>query len=158
MIEKRRPRRRKPRLNHKRSNFARPFENRGMSVPRSRGALSKVLEKYTNLAQDAVSNGDRVVAENYFQYAEHYQRVLNETNENSGSDTTEITNVTKTENNDFKPSRTERAINAQNERVEKNNSHEESKNKDVQKPESNEQKASKTFTSDGLEALKPFEI
>ena len=40
-----------------------------------------------SLAQDAFSNGDRIVAESYYQYAEHYQRVLNEiveeTKENS---------------------------------------------------------------------------
>ena len=47
-------------------------------TPRSRGALSKALEKYMSLAQDAFSNGDRIVAESYYQYAEHYQRVLNE--------------------------------------------------------------------------------
>ena len=39
-----------------------------------------------SLAQDAFSNGDRIVAESYYQYAEHYQRVLNgveETKDNS---------------------------------------------------------------------------
>ena len=30
------------------------------------------------MAQDANSNGDRVVAENYYQYAEHYQRLINQ--------------------------------------------------------------------------------
>ena len=30
------------------------------------------------MAQDAHSNGDRIVAENFYQYAEHYQRLLNE--------------------------------------------------------------------------------
>ena len=31
-----------------------------------------------NMAQEAHSNGDRIVAESYYQYAEHYQRLLNE--------------------------------------------------------------------------------
>ena len=77
LIEKKRPRRRKPRLNQKRpSNHLRSFDNhRSVNVPRSRGALAKALEKYNGLAQDAVSNGDRIVAENYYQFAEHYQRV-----------------------------------------------------------------------------------
>ena len=35
------------------------------------------LTKYLNLARDAASSGDRVLAEGYYQHADHYQRVLN---------------------------------------------------------------------------------
>ena len=45
---------------------------------RSRGNqnASKLLEKYSNLAREALSSGDKVLSENYFQHAEHFSRVL----------------------------------------------------------------------------------
>jgi hypothetical protein len=45
---------------------------------RSRGNAVQLLEKYKSLARDAQLSGDRVLAETYLQYAEHYYRVLNE--------------------------------------------------------------------------------
>ncbi len=44
---------------------------------RVRGNAHQVYEKYIGLARDALSAGDRVAAESYYQYAEHYYRVLN---------------------------------------------------------------------------------
>ena len=41
-----------------------------------RGSASQVLEKYLALARDATAAGDRIAAENYFQHAEHYYRIL----------------------------------------------------------------------------------
>jgi hypothetical protein len=41
-----------------------------------RGNVSQVLEKYLSLARDAASSSDRIAAENYYQHAEHYYRVL----------------------------------------------------------------------------------
>ena len=43
---------------------------------RARGNASQMLEKYKKLAHDAQMNGDRVNAEYYFQFADHYFRVL----------------------------------------------------------------------------------
>ena len=37
---------------------------------------TKLIEKYTNLAQEALSNGDKILSENYFQHADHFARVL----------------------------------------------------------------------------------
>ena len=116
MIEKNRPRRKKPRINKNRTpNQLRTFETKGINTPKTRGAISKALEKYTSLAQDAFSNGDRIVAESYYQFAEHYQRVLNENFEDHKSDNI---NPRFRKNNeiDVKPSRTERAISATDER------------------------------------------
>ena len=45
---------------------------------RQRGNAHQLLEKYKSLARDATSQGDRVAAEYYMQYADHYYRVLNE--------------------------------------------------------------------------------
>lgn len=42
-----------------------------------RGTAQQVLEKYQALGRDATSAGDRVSAEAYFQFAEHYYRVVN---------------------------------------------------------------------------------
>jgi hypothetical protein len=45
---------------------------------RSRGNAAQLLEKYKSLARDAQLQGDRVQAESFLQYADHYYRVLNE--------------------------------------------------------------------------------
>ena len=39
---------------------------------------AKLIEKYNNLAREALSSGDKIVSENYFQHADHFTRVLNE--------------------------------------------------------------------------------
>ena len=51
---------------------------------------SKLVEKYSNLALEAISNGDKILSENYYQHAEHFIRVLGEksliTNKKENSD------------------------------------------------------------------------
>ena len=37
-----------------------------------------MAEKYTNLAREALSNGDKILSENYFQHAEHFVRILSD--------------------------------------------------------------------------------
>jgi hypothetical protein len=44
---------------------------------RIRGTAQQLFEKYLQLGRDATSSGDRVMAESYFQHAEHYFRILN---------------------------------------------------------------------------------
>ena len=44
-------------------------------------ALEKTMQKFQQLAQDAQSNGDPVLAQNYFQHADHYLRRFNELNQ-----------------------------------------------------------------------------
>ena len=41
-----------------------------------RGSAQQIAEKYATLARDAQSAGDRVMAENYLQHAEHYNRII----------------------------------------------------------------------------------
>lgn len=53
------------------------FDSNGPDV-RVRGHATQVYEKYLSLARDASSAGDRVIAESYFQHAEHYYRIMNE--------------------------------------------------------------------------------
>ena len=59
--------------------------NTGNNGARVRGSLSTVLEKYKNLAKDAMSSGDYIGAENYMQHAEHYTRIINIKNERNGN-------------------------------------------------------------------------
>ena len=37
---------------------------------------SKLIEKYNNLAREALSSGDKILSENYFQHADHFTRIL----------------------------------------------------------------------------------
>ncbi len=55
--------------------LTRVFESNGPDV-KIRGTASHVAEKYLQLARDAQSSGDPVAAENYFQHAEHYFRLI----------------------------------------------------------------------------------
>jgi hypothetical protein len=50
------------------------FESNGPDV-KVRGTAQTIAEKYTQLGRDAHSSGDNVMAENYFQHAEHYYRI-----------------------------------------------------------------------------------
>jgi len=56
------------------------FDSNGPEV-RIRGNAYQVHEKYLTLARDASSSGDRIAAENYYQHAEHYFRIMNLGNE-----------------------------------------------------------------------------
>ncbi|MFN7163591.1 MAG: DUF4167 domain-containing protein [Hyphomonas sp.] len=57
------------------NNPNRHFESVGPDV-KIRGSAQQVLEKYQQYARDAHTSGDRVLSEAYFQYAEHYQRIV----------------------------------------------------------------------------------
>lgn len=48
---------------------------------RNRGNAQQLMDKYTALARDATQQGDRIAAENYYQHADHYYRVVNARNE-----------------------------------------------------------------------------
>lgn len=48
---------------------------------RLRGTAQQLFEKYLQLGRDATSGGDRVMAESYFQHAEHYFRIINAMNQ-----------------------------------------------------------------------------
>jgi hypothetical protein len=65
------------RNNHRKSQnpLTRVYESNGPDV-KIRGTASHVAEKYIQLARDAQSSGDPVAAENYYQHAEHYFRLI----------------------------------------------------------------------------------
>tara|TARA_B100000902_G_scaffold350098_1_gene359140 strand:+ start:598 stop:1014 length:417 start_codon:yes stop_codon:yes gene_type:complete len=54
-------------------------ENFQRKIPgRNNHNAPKLIEKYNNLAREALSVGDKILSENYFQHADHFTRILNE--------------------------------------------------------------------------------
>lgn len=72
--------------------------NSGEYDRRARADAQKKLEKYLNLARDAQLDGDIIQAENWFQHADHYQRVINACDE---------------QDRQFMPQRVEQPLNAE---------------------------------------------
>ena len=60
------------------SNFSNN-ENFQRKIPgRNNHNASKLIEKYNNLAREALSSGDKIMSENYSQHADHFLRILSE--------------------------------------------------------------------------------
>jgi hypothetical protein len=59
------------------------FDSNGPSV-KIRGNAYQVFERYVALAREAASAGDRIAAENLYQHAEHYFRIMNADGHGSG--------------------------------------------------------------------------
>ena len=68
------------------------FDSNGPDV-KVRGSAGQVAEKYLALARDALTSGDRIAAENYFQHAEHYYRLSNPRQNNDGAKQQDAANV-----------------------------------------------------------------
>ena len=68
--------------NSDRSKFNSSFknnENFQRKIPgRNNHNASKLIDKYNDLAREALSVGDKILSENYFQHADHFTRILNE--------------------------------------------------------------------------------
>ena len=68
--------------NGDRPKFASNYSNNDnfkRKVPgRNNHNASKLIEKYSDLAREASSSGDKILSENYLQHADHFTRVLNE--------------------------------------------------------------------------------
>tara|TARA_B100001057_G_scaffold499027_1_gene608073 strand:+ start:180 stop:632 length:453 start_codon:yes stop_codon:yes gene_type:complete len=69
-------------INGERQKFGSNFsnnENFQRKIPgRNNHNASKLIEKYNNLAREALSIGDKIMSENYFQHADHFSRILSE--------------------------------------------------------------------------------
>tara|TARA_B100001059_G_scaffold110876_1_gene111034 strand:- start:436 stop:849 length:414 start_codon:yes stop_codon:yes gene_type:complete len=90
--------------NNDRNKFSNNFSNsdnfQRKAPGRNNHNAPKLIEKYNNLAREALSSGDKILSENYFQHADHFTRILNEREiqkrsinnkeVNSGDDTTVI--------------------------------------------------------------------
>ena len=100
------------------SKFSSNFSNNDnfkRKVPgRNNHNAPKLIEKYNDLAREALSNGDKILSENYLQHADHFTRILNEResyrkekfSEDSSEKTSDviIENVENTEENSVKNS------------------------------------------------------
>ena len=68
--------------NNDRSKFNNNFSNsenfQRKSPGRNNHNAPKLIEKYNNLAREALSSGDKILSENYFQHADHFKRIINE--------------------------------------------------------------------------------
>ena len=58
------------------SNFSKNENFQRKSPGRNNHNASKLIEKYSNLAREALSSGDKILSENYFQHADHFTRIL----------------------------------------------------------------------------------
>ena len=60
------------------SNFSNNDNFKRKGPGRNNHNASKLIEKYNNLAREALSSGDKILSENYFQHADHFTRILRE--------------------------------------------------------------------------------
>ena len=60
------------------SNFSTNENFKRKSPGRNNHNAPKLIEKYNDLAREALSNGDKILSENYLQHADHFTRILNE--------------------------------------------------------------------------------
>ena len=72
--------------NGDRQKFSSSFSNndnfKRKSPGRNNHNAPKLIEKYNDLAREASSNGDKILSENYFQYADHFIRIQGEKEKN----------------------------------------------------------------------------
>ena len=83
-------------INSDSKNFHRPsFSRNGFNA-------EQLLEKYNNLAKEALSNGDKILSENYYQHADHFLRVIENRNSNQNNSKPHMNNSSIEENSDDK--------------------------------------------------------
>jgi len=89
------------------SNFSNNDSFQRKAPGRNNHNASKLIEKYNNLAREALSGGDKILSENYFQHADHFTRVLSEQEAFKKSRFTENTVDIKTEQSENDATKTE---------------------------------------------------
>ena len=83
-------------INSASQNFQRrSFNNNGLKA-------EKLLEKYNNLAKEALSNGDKILSESYYQHADHFLRVIENRNLTQNNSKPHLDNSSIEENSDDK--------------------------------------------------------
>ena len=60
------------------SNFSNNENFKRKAPGRNNHNAPKLIEKYNELAREALSNGDKILSENYLQHADHFTRIINE--------------------------------------------------------------------------------
>ncbi len=72
------------------------------SPGRNNQNANKLIDKYSDLAREALSNGDKILSENYFQHADHFLRVSNDKDRNLSKDINETQKANNIETSDNK--------------------------------------------------------
>ena len=67
------------------SNFSNNDNFKRKAPGRNNHNAPKLIEKYNDLAREALSNGDKILSENYYQYADHFLRISLEQKEKDAS-------------------------------------------------------------------------
>ena len=85
--------------NGDRSKFSSNYSNNDSfkrKIPgRNNHNAPKLIEKYTDLAREALANEDKIMSENYFQHADHFTRILSEQEKNRANKVSNISEVSK---------------------------------------------------------------
>ena len=89
------------RRNDEGSKFSNSDNFQRKQPSRNNHNASKLIEKYNDLARDALANEDKILSENYFQHADHFTRVQNE------QETNRIARINSSPVNTVKPDKTE---------------------------------------------------
>ena len=93
-------------INGERQKFGSNFsnnENFQRKMPgRNNHNASKLIEKYNNLAREALSIGDKIMSENYFQHADHFIRISEQKNLDKDLKKNNETNIPHTNEQEIK--------------------------------------------------------
>lgn len=68
---------------------------------KSHQSAEKLLERYKILVKDALSSGDRILAENYLQHIDHFERIISSKNLNQNENSPQVANIIKKQNNNL---------------------------------------------------------
>ena len=85
---------------NKQNSSSNNFQRR--SFNRNGLKAEKLLEKYSNLAKEASSSGDKILSESYYQYADHFLRVIESRNSNQNNSKPHLDGISLEENSDNK--------------------------------------------------------
>ena len=92
---------------HRRNDMNKPDLGRGsFTSSRMRNNFNtpqnaeRLIEKYNNLAKEALSSGDKILSENYLQHVDHFERLVSLKNANQNEKSSQDLNETKEQNNE----------------------------------------------------------
>ena len=105
------------------SNFTSNDKFQRKAPGRNNHNASKLIEKYNNLAREALSGGDKILSENYFQHADHFTRILTEQEvlkkskylENKSKDSEVELNINNKDDDSFKDKKDDKSDEVQSE-------------------------------------------
>ena len=93
---------RRPNAGIKSDNGVYQLNSQRNSASKNPYNLEKIIEKYKNLAKEALGGGDKILYESYLQHSDHFSRILSEVNtlktKNNIDDKSQVVEVSKNEN------------------------------------------------------------